>query len=85
VRKLSSPFWRSVIRFGAMRQAQEALHRVRGLQVHRSWWVAETAVAESVLEGRNLRLRLTNGLLVSVSRQAVAAVKTAGWLSRRDD
>jgi hypothetical protein len=68
-----------------MRQAQEALHRVRGLQVHRSWWVAETAVAEPVLEGRNLRLRLTNGLLVPVSRQAVAAVRAAGWLNRAAD
>jgi hypothetical protein len=68
-----------------MRQAQDALHRVRGLQVHRSWWVAETAVAEPVLEGRNLRLRLTNDLLVPVSRQAVAAVRAAGWLNQTAD
>lgn len=67
-----------------MRQAQTALHRVRGLQVHRSWWVAEIAIAEPVLEGRNLRLRLTNGLLVPVSRQGVAAVRAAGWLSRHN-
>lgn len=65
-----------------MRQAQKALHRVPGLQVHRSWWVADTAVAEPVLEGRNLRLRLTNDLLVPVSRQAVASVRAAGWLNR---
>lgn len=65
-----------------MRQAQQTLHRVPGLQVHRSWWVAATAVAEPVLEGRNLRLRLTNGLLVPVSRQAVASVRAAGWLNR---
>jgi DNA-binding LytR/AlgR family response regulator len=65
-----------------MRQAQEALQGAVGLQVHRSWWVAEKAVAETLVEGRNLRLRLTNGLLVPVSRAAVAPVRAAGWLER---
>ena len=65
-----------------MRQAQDALSNVRGLQVHRSWWVAESAVVQAVLEGRSLRLRLSNTLLVPVSRTAVAAVRAAGWLNR---
>ncbi len=66
-----------------MRQAKAALNGVAGLQVHRSWWVAEKAVAETLIEGRNLRLRLTNGLLVPVARTAVAPVRAAGWLDRR--
>jgi hypothetical protein len=51
-----------------------------GMQVHRSWWVAKSAVAEPVTNGRNLSLRLINGLLVPVSRASVAKLKLAGWL-----
>lgn len=65
-----------------MRQAQHSLGTLRGLQVHRSWWVAESAVEEALVDGRNMRLRLTNNLLVPVSRSAVAAVRAAGWLNR---
>jgi DNA-binding LytR/AlgR family response regulator len=65
-----------------MRQARHSLGAVRGLQVHRSWWVAERAVEEVLAEGRNLRLRLSNGLLVPVSRSAVAPVRAAGWMDR---
>lgn len=63
-----------------MSQAVEALGRVRGLRVHRSWWVAEQAVASAVAEGRNLRLRLINGVIAPVARTSVAAVREAGWL-----
>lgn len=52
-----------------------------GLQVHRSWWVARNAVAEPVASGRNLILRLSNGLEVPVSRASVAKLRAAGWLS----
>lgn len=72
----------SVLVLTTMRQAREVLQTVRGIQIHRSWWVAERAVAESLLEGRNLRLRLINGLVVPVSRSAVSTVRAAGWLSR---
>lgn len=51
-----------------------------GLQVHRSWWVARTAVAAVVQDGRNLRLKLVNGLEPPVSRSSVAALRSAGWL-----
>ncbi len=51
-----------------------------GLQVHRSWWVARTAVAEVVRDGRNLRLKLTNGLEAPVARASVAPLREAGWL-----
>lgn len=64
-----------------MSQAREALAGTRGLQVHRSWWVAEHAVAEATQHGRNLRLRLQNSLIVPVARSAVAEVRAAGWLT----
>ena len=46
-----------------------------GLQVHRSWWVARDAVTEVIRDGRNLRLKLLNGLEVPVARRAVARLK----------
>jgi len=63
-------------------QAIAALGGAPGLQVHRSWWVAERAVAGAVADGRKLRLTLTNGLSAPVARSAVAAVRQAGWLER---
>lgn len=63
-------------------QAIAALNGAPGLQVHRSWWVAERAVVGAVADGRNLRLALTNGLSAPVARSAVATVRQAGWLAR---
>jgi hypothetical protein len=51
-----------------------------GLQVHRSWWVARAAVTGVVEDGRNLKLRLVNGLEAPVSRSSIAALREAGWL-----
>lgn len=65
---------------GTLNQATAALAGARGLRVHRSWWVAEKAVASVVMDGRNLRLVLINGLTAPVARSAVAAVRAAGWL-----
>jgi hypothetical protein len=64
-------------------QAVAALRGAAGLQVHRSWWVAEDAVAGSVLAGRNFRLRLSNGMEAPVARSFVATVRVRGWLERR--
>jgi hypothetical protein len=55
-----------------------------GMQVHRSWWVARTAVSAPVANGRNLSLRLSNDLLVPVSRASVAKLKAAGWIAPSD-
>ncbi|CAN7222867.1 LytTR family DNA-binding domain-containing protein [Phenylobacterium sp. LjRoot219] len=63
-------------------QGVAALGGAPGLRVHRSWWVAEKAVAGVVADGRNLRLVLTNGLSAPVARSSVAAVRQAGWLER---
>ena len=61
-------------------QAIAALNGAPGLQVHRSWWVAAKAVAAAETQGRNLRLRLTNGVVAPVARSAVPTVRAAGWL-----
>jgi|HubBroStandDraft_1064217.scaffolds.fasta_scaffold93305_2 hypothetical protein len=63
-----------------MSQAIAAVDKNPGLQVHRSWWVAKTAVVRAVADGRNLRLELANGLTAPVARSAVATVRAAGWL-----
>lgn len=52
-----------------------------GVQVHRSWWVAGRAVVAAEREGRNWRLRLSNGLAVPVARNRIAAVRALGWLA----
>ena len=63
-----------------LKDAIAELGATDGLQVHRSWWVARAAVAEPVTSGRNLSLRLSNGLEVPVSRASVAKLRAAGWL-----
>jgi hypothetical protein len=65
-----------------MGQAIAALGSARGLRVHRSWWVAERAVAGVASEGRNLRLTLVIGLAAPVARASVVHVRQAGWLDR---
>lgn len=62
-------------------QAMAALDGARGLQVHRSWWVAEKAVERAEQHGRNLRLKLANGVTAPVARSAVAQVRAAGWIA----
>ena len=61
-------------------QAMAELNGLEGLQTHRSWWVARRAVAGVVEDGRNLRLKLTNGLEAPVSRASVAKLRAAGWI-----
>lgn len=61
-------------------QAIAALRGAEGLQVHRSWWVAQKAVERAEPHGRNLRLRLVNGISAPVARSAVAQVRAAGWM-----
>ncbi len=63
-----------------MRDAIAELAGVPGMQVHRSWWVAQAAVAAVERDGRNVRLELPNGLRAPVSRERVAALREAGWI-----
>ena len=68
-----------------LKEAIAELRDIDGLQVHRSWWVARAAVREPVANGRNLFLRLSNGLEVPVSRVSVAKLRAAEWLGPPDD
>jgi hypothetical protein len=49
-----------------------------GLRVHRSWWVATSAIEAVERDGRNLRLRLAGGLIVPVARRNVARLRVLG-------
>lgn len=51
-----------------------------GRRVHRSWWVAEDAVAGVERDGQRLFLRLSDDRRVPVGRSYRAGLKAAGWL-----
>lgn len=53
-----------------------AIEPDRGLQVHRSWWVAQDAIRQIVRSEQRSHLRLRNGLLVPVGRTYSAAVRS---------
>lgn len=63
-----------------MRDAVAELAGLEGLQVHRSYWVAASAVTgvERKPDGK-MTLVLSNGLRVPVSRSFAADVRAAGW------
>jgi hypothetical protein len=62
-----------------LRDAMAELGPKRGRQVHRSWWVAENAVASTEKGARPL-LVLRNGLKVPVSKSFREPAKEMGWL-----
>lgn len=64
-----------------LRDAIAELGDAAGLQVHRSWWVAQGAVRGTTRDGQRLNLVLRNGLEVPVSKTWRESVKAAGWLS----
>ncbi len=68
-----------------LKAALVSLSDVEGLQTHRSWWVARDAVTNILQDGRNVRLRLVNGMTVPVARSSVARLKQAGWLGADAD
>jgi hypothetical protein len=49
-----------------------------GLKVHRSWWVATSAIEAVERNGRNLRLRLAGGLSAPVARRHVTRLRALG-------
>jgi hypothetical protein len=63
-----------------LKAAIAELGQVEGMQVHRSWWVARAAVAGAVQHGRNVRLKLSNGMEVPVARASVAVLRANRWL-----
>ena len=54
-----------------------------GLQVHRSWWVAESAVRSAKRGSRRWQLDLVTDVAVPVSDSYVKAVRERGWLKRK--
>ncbi len=62
-----------------LRDAMAELGAKHGRQVHRSWWVAEGAVASTERGARPL-LVLRNGLKVPVSKSFRDQAKEMGWL-----
>ncbi|QJU58505.1 LytTR family transcriptional regulator [Sphingomonas sp. AP4-R1] len=75
---------RSWLQLGTLREAIDQIGPERGLQVHRSWWVARDAVRGVVEDGRSLRLRLANGMEVPVARNRIATLRGEGWLDRNE-
>ncbi len=67
-------------RFG---KAAKEMPAELGLQVHRSWWVAESAVRSAQRGSRRWQLDLVTDATVPVSDSYVAAVRERGWLQRK--
>lgn len=69
-----------LIRFS---DALEELGGADGLQIHRSHWVARSAIRQLVSEGRTLMVELEDGARLPVSRSRLAAVRAEGYPVRR--
>ncbi|MGB3723994.1 MAG: LytTR family DNA-binding domain-containing protein [Pacificimonas sp.] len=54
--------------------------KVEGLQTHRGWWVARSAVEKIEKDGRTAVITLTSGQAVPVSRGNMAKLTAAGWM-----
>ncbi len=67
-------------RFG---DAVEKMPPGLGLQVHRSWWVAGSAVRSAKRGSRRWQLNLVSDVSVPVSDSYVRAVRERGWLKRK--
>ncbi|WP_312163732.1 LytTR family DNA-binding domain-containing protein [Phenylobacterium sp.] len=65
----------------SLSQAMDGLKDLEGVQTHRSWWVARSAITGVVEDGRNLRLSLKGGLQAPVSRARVGRLREEGWLA----
>lgn len=63
-----------------MKDAVAELDACDGMQVHRSWWVARSAVMQVETVSRQKILILTNGLEVPVSRTYLPSLKAHDWV-----
>jgi hypothetical protein len=63
-----------------MADAQTELDGIEGMLVHRSFWVARTAITGWQRDGKTLLLQLSNGKSVPVARDRQPLVRAAGWL-----
>ena len=65
-----------------MARAIEDVAVIEGFRVHRSWWVARSAVLRIDGPPRTMRLHLVNGIDVPVARRTVAMLRGLGWLDQ---
>jgi hypothetical protein len=63
-----------------MADAQTELDGIEGMLVHRSFWVARTAITGWSRDGKTLTLNLKNGKSVPVARDRQPLVRAVGWL-----
>ncbi|MDT0575749.1 LytTR family DNA-binding domain-containing protein [Croceicoccus sp. F390] len=64
----------------SLAEAIELMPDGTGEQVHRSWWVARSAVVQHRRQGRDIRLVLLGGIEIPVSRAMVKTLRETGWL-----
>ncbi|HEV7227202.1 LytTR family DNA-binding domain-containing protein [Brevundimonas sp.] len=69
----------------SMSDAEASLGRAAGQRVHRSWWVARAAVKSATTTPDAVRLNLTNGLEVPVSRSRRQSLRDQGWFQTDDE
>lgn len=72
---------RSALVLMTLTEAAALMPEGAGAQVHRSWWVARSAVTGQQRAGRDVRLVLQGGLAAPVSRSRIADLRDAGWIS----
>lgn len=70
---------RSALILMRMRDAERELEGIDGMRVHRSWWVARTAVEQLLRDGRSIKLQLRGGIEAPVARDRLPALRAAGW------
>jgi len=63
-----------------MSDAVEDLADTDGMQVHRSWWVARSAVKEVKRDRHKKALVVQDGTLVPIGRSYEKRLKNAGWI-----
>lgn len=63
-----------------LKDALTLLNDYPGLQIHRSWWVANSAITAIEKVDRKTWLVLKNGIKAPVSRTFTADVKKLGWV-----
>lgn len=61
------------------KDALSKLESFPGLQTHRSWWVAKSAIVKVNKDGRKLQLTLSNDVIVPVSRTYEETIKNEGF------
>jgi DNA integrity scanning protein DisA with diadenylate cyclase activity len=61
------------------KDAMQSLESYPGLQIHRSWWVANNAITKVKKVNRKTQLVLENGLVIPVSRTYQNVLSEAGF------